>query len=134
MVETREKIKSSLHVLDIDRGCGMCGRSSGGHGSSSCALNLTLSSNTKSSLLKLRSAGIDVSEDFCNSLETFCDVGVDGELLYGRNGTRAGVNSGAVWVAFGCCCCASERTGAFVVDKRWSMPGISKRTWAFVLD
>jgi hypothetical protein len=49
--------------------------------------------------MKLRSAGIDVSEDSCDSLETFCDVGLDSELLCGRNGMRVCVDSGAVWVA-----------------------------------
>ena len=108
LVETCEKIKSPLQGLNIDRGYwsgGSSGGSVGGSGRSgiwsgrTLSLNLSLRSNTESSLLKLRSAGINVPEYSCNSLETFCDFGFDGELLCGRNGMRVCVDSGAVWVA-----------------------------------
>ncbi len=106
LVETREKIESSLQGLDIDSCCWSCG-SSGGSGIVSSGRgsgiwsgrSLSVRRITKSSLMKLRSAGIDVSEDSCDSLETFCDVGLDSELLCGRNGMRVCVDSGAVWVA-----------------------------------
>ena len=141
LIETREKIKSPLQVLDVDRGCETCGSSRRSRSSSSsCGSSgswtftraLILICTTKASP-KPRSTRIDVSQYSCNSMETFCDFGFDGELLCGRNGMRAGVDGGAIWVASSCCCCASERT-TFVLDCWWWRSGTSKGTRTFVLD